>query len=41
MVSGILFADDFVGISGTSKGLQEQIEIRPKNIPGNGEWQRM
>ena len=26
MVSGLMFADDFVGISGTAEGLQEQIE---------------
>ena len=25
-VSGVMFADDFVGISGTAEGLQEQIE---------------
>ena len=30
MVSGLLFADDFVGISGTAEGLQEQIEKAPK-----------
>ena len=26
MVSGLMFADDFVGISGTAEGLQERIE---------------
>ena len=26
MVSGLTFADDFVGISATAEGLQEQIE---------------
>ena len=26
MVSGLMFADDFVGISGTAEALQEQIE---------------
>ena len=26
MVSGLMFADDFMGISGTAEGLQEQIE---------------
>ena len=26
MISGLMFADDFVGISGTAEGLQEQIE---------------
>ena len=26
MASGLMFADDFVGISGTVEGLQEQIE---------------
>ena len=28
MVSGLMFAVDFVGISGTAEGLQEQIEKR-------------
>ena len=26
MVSGLMFANDFVGISGTAEGLEEQIE---------------
>ena len=40
MVSGLMFADDFVGVSGTAEGLQEQIQkaleyTRKWRVPAN------